>query len=310
MRRQKLPSGKAAIRPLVIGAVFLGLLCLPLRQTITATGVIQATELTSIRVGCPGFLRELLVAPGQSVAPGELLARIANPEEVARLKMIETEANLAEAAAHSARLSRDPQLEIKKLEEVRGLQAQALEKAAFCATLDVRAPVGGMIIGRNIKHMVGSFLTTGYELFAIGSATDREVHILIPEEYAQMIAGKPGDHLRIFLRNQGKTVNAVLLRIEPRANRKIRFPEATALAGGPIPVRQKERPDDDSERMEMLQPHFVAVATLTNPPPLLSGETCLARLYSSKSQIVAAIIWQHLERLIRHYVGNSETRAK
>lgn len=307
IRARPLPRGRAAIRPALFLAVAAAILCFPIRQTITAPAVIQAADLTSIRVGCPGFLRELLVSPGEAVEGGALLMRLDNPEEIARLRTTETLAGIAEVEAHRARLDRAPQLEAKKLEEVRSLRAQAAEQADFCRSLEIRAPHAGIVIGREMSNLVGSFLTTGQELFAIGSATAREVHILIPEEYAEVVQGQPGERIRVFLRNQGRSLDATLTRIEPRANRKIRFPEVTASAGGPIPIRHLERADEGSPGgMEMVQPHFIAVASLVDPPPLHSGETCLARLQSKRSQPLALAIWHRFERLIRTYTGRSE----
>ncbi len=302
-----LPRGRAVIRPAIVLGLILLILCLPVRQTITAPAVVQAADLTSIRVECPGFLRELFVAPGDAVESGALLARLENPEEVAKMRTVRTMAGIAEVEAHHARLDRKPQVEAKKLEEVRSLEAQEAERSAYCSSLEIRAPHAGIVIGREMSNLLGSFLTTGYELFSIGSATDREVHILIPEEYAQVIRGKPGDTVRVFLRNQGRTLDATLVRIEPRANRKIRFPQVTASAGGPITVRRQEQSGDETPGgMEMVQPHFIAVATLVNPPNLLSGETCLVRLQSQKSRALAIYVWDQFERLIRRYAGRSD----
>lgn len=304
-----LPHGKAAVRVLLILALAIGILCVPIRRTITAPGVIQATDLTSVRIACPGFLTELFVVPGQSVTKNELLARLDNPEEIARLKTLDTACNIAEVEAHRARVARNPQLEMKKQEEVRALRSQIIERAANCASLEIYSPTDGIIIGRDMKHLVGSFLTTGEEICAVGAAQDREIHILIPEEFAQVLTGKPGDAIRVFLPNEGSTVDAILTRIEPRATRKIRFPEPTALAGGPIAVRQKERAGNDggdTDRMEMLQPHFIVVASLVHPPPLRSGETCLARFYSEKKELIIVFLWHQFERLLRRYAGNTD----
>lgn len=302
-----LPRGREAIRPAAVLCLAALALCIPVRQTITAPAVVQAADLTSIRVECPGFLRELTVAPGDAVESGELLARLENPEEIARMRTVRTLTGIAEVEAHRARLDRNPHVEAKKVEEIRSLEAQEAEREAYCATLEIRAPHAGIVVGREISNLLGSFLPTGHELFSIGSATGREVHILIPEEYAQVIRGKPGDSVRVFLRNQGRALDATLVRIEPRANRKIRFPQVTASAGGPIAIRRQEQPGaETTDAMEMVQPHFVAVATLVDPPPLLSGETCLVRLQSQKSRPLAIYVWDRIERLIRHYAGSSE----
>jgi len=304
---RSLPRGKPAVRAAIVSLVLIGVLCIPIRYTITAPAVIQPANLTSIRVACPGFLRELFVTPGQIVAKDALLARMSNPEEVARLNIAETMAKITAVEAHHARVKRDPQLEAKKVEALRSLESQVAEIDAFCKTLEIRAPHDGIVIGREISNLLGSFLQTGQELFAIGSADLREAHILIPEEYAQVIPSQPGDLVRVFLRNQGRAVSGTLTRIEPRANRKIRFPQVTASAGGPVTVRRQERAGDETPSgLEMVQPHFIAVAALTNPPPLLAGETCIVRLQSTKSQILAVYLWHRFEALIRTYIGRSE----
>ena len=310
--------GKSFLRPATFIIAAGAALLIPIPQMITTPAVIQAASLTPIRVSCPGFLREILVSPGQSVEKGNVLARLDNPEETAHLHSANTLAKIAEVEAHRARIQRNPQLEAKKLEEVRALQSQAAEHEKYCHSLEIRAPSDGIIIGREISNFIGSFLPTGSELFAIGSANAHEVHILIPEDYAQAMQGKTGVSVQVFLPNQNRSIQAVLTRIEPQATRKIRFPEVTAGAGGPIPIRRQEQSgaskqakmDESLGGMELVQPHFVAVAKLILPPQLLSGETCVVRLKSGQTEFFGIYLWHQFERLIRRYIARSDRNIK
>ncbi len=303
---KSVPAGKERKRGILSACVILLVAVIPIRQSIVVPGVVQAEGLTPIRVECPGFLRELLVSPGDSVEAGQLLARIENPEELSKLRVLKTSALMAEAEAHSHRMRREAQLEARKNEDVRSLRLRADERAAYCETMNIRAPIAGTIIGRDTKNLPGAFLEPGFELFGIGSPTEREVKIFIPEEYGRHLQGHPGDQISIFFRNHSRSQKGTLERIEPRAGREIRHPEVTALAGGSMAVRRKEAdaPDQGSTEaagMELVEPHFVATVLLDHSlsDQLRSGETCLARLHSSKTQPLALFVWNAFDRFLR-----------
>jgi len=301
---KSVPAGRERKRGILSGVVILLVAAIPVRQSIMVPGVVQPEGMTPVRVECPGFLRELLVAPGDPVEAGQLLARIENPEELSRLRVLQTSALIAEAEAHAHRLKRESQLEARKSEDVRSLKLRADERAAYCETMNIRAPVSGIVIGRDTKNLPGSFLEPGFELFGIGSPTGREVQIFIPEDYGRHLQGRPGDKVTVFLKNHSQTRTGVLLRIEARAGREIRHPEVTALAGGPLAVRKKESdtPDKpDSSGMELVDPHFVATVLLdpSRSGHLRGGETSLARLHSSKTEPLAVFLWNAFERFLR-----------
>lgn len=312
----KAPSKIAILRGAVIIAVIPFLLWLPIHPFITTPGVIEPLDMPTVRVECPGFLKEVFVESGDTVTKGQLLARISNPEELAKLESLNTQALIAGSQAQQYRQKRNPQLESKKNEELQSIQSQLKERQIFCSTLELKAPIDGKILTRNLRNLIGSFLVTGQEFLSMGSETERAVKITILEENAQMLKGNPGDKVRVFIKGRGQTLTATIKRIEPSASREIRFENLTALAGGPLAVRKKEKNNSETESaspsgMELVEPHFTAIATLNadDARDLRSGETCVARIVSGQKLSLGQFFYNEFDQLIRYYMGKADRRS-
>ncbi|CAN5758577.1 efflux RND transporter periplasmic adaptor subunit [soil metagenome] len=316
IKAMKPPSMLACLRGILIVAVLPLLYWLPIHPYITTPGTIEPLDMPPVRVECPGFLEKVFVESGDTVVQGQILARLSNPEELAKLEVLNTQAQIAGAQAHHFRQSRQPQLEARKSEELQSLQSQIKERQIYCASLELRAPIAGKILTRNLDQMTGSFLVTGQELLTIGSDSERVVKITILEENAQMLTGKPGDPIRIFLKGRGHVLTSTIKRIEPSASREIRFENLTALAGGPLAVRKKEKNHSETESapasgMELLEPHFTVIATLnaTDAQGLRSGETCVARILSGQSLSLGHYLYNEFDQLIRYYWAKADHHA-
>lgn len=309
----KPPSKLACLRGiLIIGALPL-LFWLPIHPYITTPGTIEPLDMPAVRVECPGFLEKVFVESGDTVKQGQILARLSNPEELAKLEVLNTQAQIASAQAHHFRQNREPQLEARKSEELQSLQSQIQERRAYCASLELKAPIAGKILTRNLDQLVGSFLVKGQELLTIGSDSERVVKIIILEENAQMLTGKPGDPIRVFLKGRGHVLISTIKRIEPSASREIRFENLTALAGGPLAVRKKEKSHSETETapasgMELVEPHFTVIATLKadDARELRSGETCVARIRSGQSLSLGRYLYNEFDQLIRYYMNQAD----
>lgn len=311
----KAPSKIGLLRGAIIIALIPLLFFISIRPFITTPGVIEPLDMPTVRVECSGFLKEIFVEAGNTVKKGQLLARLSNPEELAKLEVLNTQAIIAGSQAQHYRQTRNPQLEAKKNEELHSIQSQLKERQAYCATLELKAPIDGKILTRNLRNLTGSFLVTGQEFLSIGSDTERVMKISILEENAQMLTGKPGDKIKIFLRGRGRTISATLKRIEPGASREIRFESLTAIAGGPLAIRRREKNNSETESaspsgMELVEPHFTAIATLNleDAKDLRSGETCVARIVSKQTLSLGQFLYDEFDQLIRYYMGKAEHR--
>lgn len=313
LKAVKLPPRLALLRGTLIMALIPFVLWLPFHPSITTPGTIEPLDMPPVRVECPGFLEKIFVEAGDTVQQGQILARLSNPEELSKLEVLNTQALIVGAQAHHFRLNREPQLEAKKTEELQSLQSQIKERQAYCASLELRAPLAGKILTRNLDQLVGTFLVTGQELLTVGSDSERVVKIIILEENARMLTGKPGDPIKLFLKGRGHALTSTIKRIEPSASREIRFENLTALAGGPLPVRKKEKQHSETETspasgMELVEPHFTVIASLKTEDArdLRAGETCVARIRSGQSLSLGLYLYNRFDQLLRYYMHKAE----
>ena len=66
--------------------------------------------------------------------------------------------------------------------------------------------------------------------------------------------------VKVRIIGRAKTYDGRLIRVEAKASREIYHPALTAMAGGPIGVRQTDVPDKKSDSHELAEAHFMATA--------------------------------------------------
>lgn len=285
LRERKVKLSRWRLGALVL--IGLTILFVPLEPAPTSPAVIEPAGMTTLRVQCPGFVREIVAQPGQSVEAGQLLIRLDNPDEKSRRDQLKADALRAEASANQLRESGgESKLMAQHLEQALGLRTQAGQVTEWLDTLSLKAPVAGALYVRELDDLMGTFLQTGKEVLRIGSAQEREAQVAVSQELFDRIRPKVGESIQILIPGRMRTFTAVVTNVESAATRNIRHESLTALAGGPLPVNRsaaKNSREANSSGMELVDPHFYVTAKLAgnDTGELIPGEGGVVRFPSA-----------------------------
>lgn len=267
LREQKFrPS---AIRIGVIILVVVMSIFVPLLPPPAAPGVVESGESATVRVQCPGFVQKVKIHSGQEVKAGDVLLVLKNPEEELRVQKLKTEALRSEALAHALREESDLHRMAQQLEKVSALRQQVNQVRAYVQTLSIRSPQSGTVFGRRLDHLEGRYVSTGTELFTIGSADDLELRIAISHEQFGRLRPQVGDVVEVFFPGRLTSYPAEVSSIESRATTEIRHDALAAPGGGPLPVHSIDGNGGEGSYV-LVNPHFYIRARLF-PQERMSG---------------------------------------
>jgi putative peptide zinc metalloprotease protein len=142
------------------------LLCclLPVPLNIRRAGAVQLSQPDQIRPKVHGFLAEILVNEGETVAEGQRIARLQNREITQNLAAAEARFKSAEASVQRA-LGTDKPAEQIQAESIRAtFQAKSEEARRDAQDLILRAPRAGTVLTPNLHQKLGQ-LARSNELF-------------------------------------------------------------------------------------------------------------------------------------------------
>jgi RND family efflux transporter MFP subunit len=185
----------------------------PVADAVSASGSIAARRDAAVGIqGEGGRVIEVLVDPGQSVAKGQVLARIDRSVQTESVAQLAASVHAAEADAvlAEAELKRAQQLVgrgfISRADidrktatrdganaKVRVARAQLAQAQAQLARLDVRAPAAGLVLSRSVETgQVVSPASGG--LFRIAEGGVLEMRALVAEQdMARLKVGMPAE---------------------------------------------------------------------------------------------------------------------
>jgi pyruvate/2-oxoglutarate dehydrogenase complex dihydrolipoamide acyltransferase (E2) component len=271
--------------------------------------VVELADTAVLRAECPGFVETVHVHDGDVVEAGALLVELRNDEAVAELDRSRLDLEQQELRARIAYTHGELaqfQAENAKTESLRTTVAN---RAAYLATLKIRAPFSGRITGRKLDELVGTFLHTGDEVAQFGRADGCDVKIALDQEAAPHFHDAIGKQVCVLIEGRAQTFAATLTRMESRATRDLIHPALAASAGGPLALRRAEDPAPDSARegasgLELAEPHFVAVARLAASQALESGELARVKLRGARG----VTLWESAQAAFARWLRRYATR--
>jgi len=297
-------------RPLWIPAV-LALGFIPWQSAPAPAGVVQYEALAPVRVACPGFLEEWFVTPGDVVEAGQPIARLENVEEKARLQELLSEARRARVEALAHATARRGDLQAREITRAKALEQQAEEVAAFVATLEIRAPKHGVIVGARLNDLEGEFLKTGREICAVGGAGAKEVLVAIPQRIVDRIRPHRGLKAAVWLPGRrDRLLSGRVMSADSRATDRVRQPALTALAGGPLDLRQSSGDQDPEEETRLVEPVLYCQVLLDEEPAALrQGEPARVRFDGMRAINTYAWLQERWEAFLEGASARAEALA-
>lgn len=232
--------------------------------TVAAYGVADYAPLTVVRADSPGFVRQVLVADGQTVKTGEPLVVLENQELATELREIELQIQQSVLRGRGYQQNGDIAKEQAEAANQAALEKRRVEKAAQLAALTVRAPVASRVVARNLEMLEGQYLSAGKELLVLGNEDRKEIVLAVPQHDLELFTERIGSEVAISLIGRGgQRLTASLDSVDPRAESQPPHAALSASNGGPLPIQVVSDPANETEQEELYEPCFKATVALS-----------------------------------------------
>lgn len=169
-----------------LGAFATGLLligAIPAPDHRRATGIVESTLRSGVYFGADGVVVTAHVRSGERVRAGDPILTAESPELESGLA--QTLASLTEAESYERQiLTEDPGLAIVARERVQTLRAQVRYLEDQLASLVVRAPHDGTVVGADPSQLVGMYAREGEVFCEIVDEASVRVAALLPQTEA------------------------------------------------------------------------------------------------------------------------------
>ncbi len=200
---------------LAFGVIALGLLgAIPMRYQVKADCQLEPVVRRYVAAPYDGVLEQSFVSPGDLVAAGQKLGRISGREIKWELAGIAAELAKAgkqrdlDLASSTVAAAQIDALEVEKLENRQRLLAHRL------SNLDIKSPIGGLVIAGDLERSEGAPLKVGQSLYEVAPLDQLLAEIAIsPQELSHVCLGQS-----VSLRFDASpaAVTGTLSRIHPR----------------------------------------------------------------------------------------------
>ena len=186
----------AVILVVLIGGTVLGVLAIPIEQSVVGQCVLRPSNLQLLYVTQAGFIapdkNQTFIHDGQFVEPNQVLLVLSDPELEQRVRALELELRQKQAERNGL-VQRGPnwQPEVDRvLAELVDVRAKIIRARKRVNELTFRAPFAGMIqlrTQRPLEKLVGSYLSVGTPLFAVYHPDEFEAVMAISERDVEYI---------------------------------------------------------------------------------------------------------------------------
>ena len=182
-RSKSILLGKRVWGSVVLIGLAISALIIPWRNEITTDAVLEAKAYNAVYLNTAGRLSRLLVAPGQKVKRGQLIAHLKNPELSFRLYQTDNQIAAQKELKKSATLDVDFRrqsaviaAELVRLETERA----ALQEKIY--NMNVRAPIDGNVTEISPDLSLGQWLGIGQRITTVKGETGIKLTGFVNEE--------------------------------------------------------------------------------------------------------------------------------
>ena len=256
------------------GALGLALLLLipPVSSSVSSSLVLEPGASARVRAEVPGQVKAIYVKSGDTVKSGQLLAVLQNPEVAADADSLRHQLALASSQLRNGQDRSDFDSAANAVRDRTRLQQELAVAEKRAASLEIRAPIDGVVATADLDQKPGSFLAAGDEFAQIVDRTTMKARILVRDWDLQEV-------------QQGATVK---VKVVP-------FPYRTysGKVDRLYPASAADRPVTQTENLErlgqQLTNYFAVDMEFANPDgSLTEGMTGTAKVSGKR----ASVAWQ------------------
>ncbi len=248
---------------IAIAVILAGLLGLPAPVMTTAPGIVDFTDGEVVRAVSPGFVESVHVENGKPVVEGDLLISLRNDEVTARLLDLQKQVEQEELRLQTASHDHDSGAISVAQANLKSLSTQLAECQKQVNGLQLRSGRAGRVAGRDLRSLNGTFAKAGMELLTIGLDNEKEVQLSVGQRELGISTSLIGRQLQVRIGTH-PAFTGTLVRVNPRASRKIPHAALAATNGGPLPVSEVEKSEktESDERLRLTEHRFTAIVQL------------------------------------------------
>jgi putative peptide zinc metalloprotease protein len=288
-----------AVRLFTVVGLLAAALFVPFKRPVSSTGVVEWADTRVVCADCPGFIENVYVADDDFVQAGQLLVDLRNDEALSELAAARDALNEQVLRARTAYARTEVGAYQAEQARVSAFETAYNDQRRYVSTLQVRAPQAGRVANRLLPNSQGKFFRTGDELLRLGRPSGYDIKVAVSQPQEPHFRTALQKAVKVHIMGRAKTYDGRLIRVEAKASREIYHPALTAMAGGPVAVRQTDVPEKKSDSHELAEPHFMATARIEASDALQPGE--IARLTFWSDQRVT--LWQETRNLISRWIG-------
>lgn len=286
------PSQRRRVFAVVGGLGVLGptlLLLTPVPLSRKAVGIVAREYDRVLRAEADGFVRELSVQKGESLAPGATLATLENAELVALFKSRAAECDRLRYELRGA-LQSDHAGALAA--EARFIQAERelADAERRFDSLVIRTPDGGEVTNIARLEDTGRFIHLGEPIAEIGRGRWVVRALLNADGYlaAQPVVGQP---VAARLNGEaGTELTGGILRVAAAGDRRVDDAALTHLGGGEIAVQ--------GETMEAVEPFYEVTIALDQPGVALRHGMTVQVKFAPRTDVLGMRIYRSALRFL------------
>lgn len=258
----------------------------PWYAKVRAPALVDYYPLAEVRTPVGGFVEQVLVENGQSVAAGDLLIVLSNRDLHSQAVEVETQRQQSIQRALAYRNNEEIAAWQAETENTRSLEIRSKQLEEKLAALNVVAPTAGVVIHGELNSLQGNYVHAGDALVSIGNLDDKQVVAMISQSDIGDFRAQQGEAVDVHVWGTGTSrVTGRLTTVNPRAQTQIIHPAFSATVGGELDIAAKTASleSGDDQKLELLEPHFMALVEL-NPQSLTNYRAGHAGFVSFRSQ--------------------------
>jgi putative peptide zinc metalloprotease protein len=262
------PWGLAARLLLLSAATVTLLFVVRWHPKLSAPAVVQSASGGEIRAGCPGFVTALSVIPGQSVQAGDPLALLENVEQTGKLRQTEIDATKSRLRRDQFQATENIAGFLAECHNLAGLERKVAELRTYVASLTLKAPRAGIVLGRDLEALTGTWVEPGQLLMLVGDPSEKELVVLAPQNEMEVFQQARTQGRTAFFAARGRSGShpVQISQASPSATLNVLHFGLITPFGGPLAVRQSQesRPSlaNPAAGFELVKPHFELRAVL------------------------------------------------
>lgn len=293
------PRKRFALTSAVLALFVYIVFSLPWPGGLSAPAIVEYSPLTIVRANCPGLIREVHVQAGELVMPGDVLMVLTDPDterDLADIRIAIQQSVVRSRVNHRDREMDKYLIEVKNRELLHQREKELEQKAA---SLTVKATVEGMVIGRQLDTLPGTYAEVGQSLLALGKEEHKELQLLIPQQHVKAFTNCLDSLTAVQIKGNPRKITAKISRIEPRASSVLVHEALGANVGGPLPIKP-QTDGDDQANMALVIPHIQAAIELSRQQSLelFTGQLADVRVWPI-DETIGRHLWQLSQAWLR-----------